>query len=99
MPGCRFARGPTTTLQPGINLVFECPHRACFRMNVSVDGQAFTFLPALGGAYLSTQINCNFFPGVQTVSLWAKHGPNTGLHWFAVRGRHFDSKPFLVQPA
>jgi len=75
-------------MQPSINLMFECTYGARFLMNVSVDGHAFTLLPALGSAYLSTQINRDFLPGVQTVSVRTKHRPSTRLYWFAVPGQH-----------
>src|SRR5258708_37981662 len=85
-------------MEPGINLVFERPHRTCLRVNVSVDGQAFTLLPTLGRAYLSTQINGDFLPGVQAVSAWIKHRSSDALHLFAVHYRH-RLNPSLVQPA
>jgi hypothetical protein len=71
-------------MQPGIDLVFERPHRACFQVNVPVDGQPFTPLPALGGAHLSTQMSGDFLPGIQAVSAWIKRRSSDPLHLFAV---------------
>src|SRR6266566_2442593 len=95
----RFARGPTTTPQPSINLVLERAHGTSFGVNVSLNGQAFTLLPALDGAYVSTQIYRDFLPGVQTVPVWTKHRPSARLHWVDPCSPHFRSKPFLAQPA
>ena len=62
-----FTGRVTTNLEPGINLMLKRTDRACFQVNLSMNGQTFTFLPALDGAHFPTQINSNFLPGVEAI--------------------------------